>query len=200
MTGETPTVLIVDDQEDVATVYSLALSDDYDVEIAHDGEAALATMAETDVDVVLLDRLMPGPSGAEVLTSIRERHSDVGVVAVTAVDPDFDVADLSFDAYLTKPVDDADLREAVASVYRHTTSDTRVGELASVAERLGVLDTEKAAHERETSEEYQTLRDRLVRLATAHPEAVDELDAEARAVVRAVVPSDADTAETESET
>jgi len=55
------------------------------------------------VDVVLLDRMMPGMSGQEVLAAIRERGLDCRVAMVTAVDADFDVIEMGFDEYLGKP-------------------------------------------------------------------------------------------------
>lgn len=82
-----PVVLVVDDEEDLANLYSQWLSDDYAVRTAYNGEQALERLDET-VDVVLLDRRMPGLSGDDALNRIREREYDCRVAMVTAVDPD----------------------------------------------------------------------------------------------------------------
>ena len=75
----------------------------HDVRTAYGGEEALEK-ADEDVDLVFLDRQMPDMSGDDVLERVRERGLDCRVVMVTAVDPDFDIVEMPFDDYLTKPV------------------------------------------------------------------------------------------------
>lgn len=111
MTGtdrrERPTVLVVDDEADALDAYAFWLADSYRVLTAESGDEALERI--DDVDVVLLDRRMPDRSDDEVLEAIREQGFDCRVVMVTAVDPDFDIVDLGFGTYLTKPIDEDDL-------------------------------------------------------------------------------------------
>jgi len=106
------TVLVVDDEPDIAESYGQWLRDDHDVRVTTSGEDALDRLDGT-VDVVLLDRRMPGLSGAEVLEEIADRDVDPGVVLVTAVDPGFEIVELDFDNYLPKPVTPDDIVEAV---------------------------------------------------------------------------------------
>jgi len=108
---DTPTVLFVDDEPALADGYATKFSE-YDTLSAYDGEAALEALDET-VDVVVLDRRMPGTSGEEVLEAIRERDHDCRVVMLTGVEPDVDVVEMGFDEYLVKPVEESALRETV---------------------------------------------------------------------------------------
>jgi DNA-binding response OmpR family regulator len=170
---DTPTVLIVDDEEDVVDIYELSLSREYDVRTAYDGTEALQQVDET-VNAVLLDRRMPGLSGDEVLAEIRSRGIDVRVAMVTAVDPDFDVVEMGFDAYLTKPVGDDELHETVEELLELAAYDDRSKELFAIAEKMALLETRKAKAELAGSDEYERLERRRAEL-----EAQDtEMDAE----------------------
>lgn len=114
MRAAEPTVLMVDDEREVADAYALRLDGIADVTVAYSGGAALEAVDEgLEPDVVLLDRHMPAMSGDEVLTRIRERDLDSRVVMVTAVDPGLEVIDMPFDDYLSKPVERADLLAVV---------------------------------------------------------------------------------------
>ena len=160
MTDGKAVVLVVDDEESVAEVFSLWLEDDYETRLAHDGEAALSTMDE-DVDAVLLDRRMPGLSGDEVLAEMRERGFEAPVAMVTAVDPDVDILEMAFDDYLTKPVSKAELHETIERLLSLSGYDSRAQEHFAIAQKLGTLEAEKSAEELEASEEYLEMRDRL---------------------------------------
>ena len=56
----------------------------YDVLSARTGEEGLEVLAENDIDLVLLDLMLPGMSGQEVLQQIRRRDPETVVVVVTA--------------------------------------------------------------------------------------------------------------------
>jgi DNA-binding response OmpR family regulator len=163
--GETPTILVVDDDEAVADVYASQLSSTYRVLTAYDGETALEKVTE-GIDVVLLDRRMHGLSGREVLEAIRDRNLDCGVVMVTAVDPGFDIVDMGFDDYLLKPVKRADLERTVRETLDRLGKQTVVREYLSLASKVSALRVEKNPAELEDSEEYQRLAERLRELET----------------------------------
>lgn len=104
-----PTVLVVDDDEDLADTCRYWLEDDdYRVETAYSGEDALDAV-DDEVDLVLLDRRMPRKSGDETLDVLREEGYDFPVAMMTAVAPDTDIVDMPFDEYLVKPVDRDDV-------------------------------------------------------------------------------------------
>src|SRR5213082_3444350 len=78
------TILVIDDEPNILTTVRRSLElEGYSVEVAGSGAAGLAKLAEHDVDLVLLDVMMPGASGLEVLPKIREAHPDVAVVMMS---------------------------------------------------------------------------------------------------------------------
>jgi DNA-binding response OmpR family regulator len=107
-----PTVLIVEDERDLADAFAAALEVEYDVRTAYDGEDALDQI-DDEVGVVLLDRKMPGLSGQDVLEEIRASGFECRVAMVTAVQPDVDIIDMGFDDYVVKPVSHDQLRTTV---------------------------------------------------------------------------------------
>jgi DNA-binding response OmpR family regulator len=135
--GET-TVLVVDDEEGLADLYSIWLRDSYTVRTAYNGAEAVDEL-DDDVDVVLLDRQMPDRSGDEVLGTIRDRYLECRVAMVTAVEPELDIVGLGFDDYLRKPIDRDTLRETVVKLLRRSTYDDTVQEYFSVARKHALL-------------------------------------------------------------
>jgi Response regulators consisting of a CheY-like receiver domain and a winged-helix DNA-binding domain len=109
---DNPTVLIVDDERDVADLYAFRLNEQYTVRTAYGGQPALDALDDA-VDVILLDRRMPGLTGDEVLQRVRENDYDPRIVMVTAIDPDVDIVDMEFDDYLCKPIGKETLIEAI---------------------------------------------------------------------------------------
>jgi len=114
---ESDTVLVVDDEQDLADLYSAFLAPDYDVLVAYDGQAAVEKMNDR-IDVVLLDRRMPGMSGDEVLEHIRSQYPNCMVAFVTGIDPADDISTRDFDMYLQKPAQGEELRGAVETLLR----------------------------------------------------------------------------------
>ncbi|USZ71674.1 response regulator [Natronosalvus halobius] len=158
--ADAPVVLIVEDEPDVAESYELWLAGRYEIRRAHDGEDALDVVDDT-VDVVLLDRMMPKLSGEQVLREIRERGIDCRVAMVTAVEPDFDVVEMGFDAYITKPPERADLIGTIDQLLERATLDGALQEYHSLLARKGALESEKPLAELEASDEYRNLLDRI---------------------------------------
>lgn len=133
-----PVVLAVEDDADVLETYEIWLFEEYEVRTAETGDAAIEAF-DDDVDAVVLDRMMPRTSGDDVLREFRERGYAAGVVVVSALEPGEDVADLPFDAYLTKPVDDDDLHAAVSRMVDRAGYDEAAREHAALAERHAAL-------------------------------------------------------------
>ena len=158
--SETPVVLIVEDEPDVAETYNLWLAGEYEVKMAQSGDEGLAELDET-VDVVLLDRMMPGLSGDEVLERIRERELDCRVAMVTAVEPDFDILEMGFDAYLCKPIRSEQLHETVENLLERFQYDDLLQEYYSLVEKQATLEATKGSAELADNEEYVDLGDRV---------------------------------------
>ncbi|PSP91296.1 HoxA-like transcriptional regulator [Halobacteriales archaeon QS_4_66_20] len=150
-------MLVVDDEDGVADSYADALSAEYDVIVAYSGEEALAEL-HPGVDIVLLDRRMPGISGDEVLAEIDSRHSDPRVVMVTAVEPDLDIVEMAFDEYLVKPVTAEQLRNVVERMLARKTLDQQVQRMFVLASKLATLESKLSLDQLETSDEYEALR------------------------------------------
>lgn len=174
-------VLVVDDEERVAEAYRMWLSE-YDVEVATGGREALS-MVDEDVDVVLLDRRMPDLTGDEVLAEIRERGLDPRVAMVTAVDPDFDVVDMAFDDYLTKPVTAESLSGVVDRLAALSDYDTTFEAFYAVNRKLAALEAEKPAAALDDEPEYRRLQERKARLS----EELDAADADGDASFAALM-------------
>jgi DNA-binding response OmpR family regulator len=153
------TVLVVDDEREVADVYALRLDGQYETRTAYGGGAALAALEE-DIDVVLLDRRMPGHSGDEVLDEIRDRGYDCRVIVLTAVDPGRDILDMPFDDYLCKPVEKGDLVQAIEQQLRVQRHEGRLGEYLELRSKLSLLEAELPPG----SDEVDRLRSRAARL------------------------------------
>ncbi|MFT4923142.1 MAG: PAS domain S-box-containing protein, partial [Haloarculaceae archaeon] len=170
-------ILVVEDDRDLADVYAKWLADTYDVETVYNGTDALERVDET-VDVVLLDRMMPGLSGGEVLEAVRDSEFDPRVVMVSAVTPDLDVVQMGFDAYLEKPVDATALEETVDRMLNRAEYDEQLQELFSLIERQDTLEAVKRAEELETSEEYRSLTEQLESVRTDVESLLGDLPAE----------------------
>lgn len=180
------TVLIVDDDENVTQLFRRWLEDDYTVEVATVGDEALRILDEKDVDVVLLDRRMPGLSGDDVLRAINERGIDCEVAMVTAVEPDLDIIKMGFDDYLVKPPTRDDLRSIVSNLLERREYSERRQEYWSLISKQAALKTEKSESELEESEEYGELQARIEALSDELEQAQERMseDAEFLSTIR----------------
>jgi len=75
------TILIVEDEQSLAALHAHHLQDDYEARVAFTGGEALVELT-SDIDLVLLDRRMPGMSGDELLEHIDDWESDCQVIMV----------------------------------------------------------------------------------------------------------------------
>ena len=127
-------ILVVDDEPDITALvaYHLAKAG-YRVSTAARGPDALKAAAEERPDVVVLDLMLPGMSGYDVLAELRARPEtrDIGVILLTARKQEADRIrglTLGADDYLTKPFSPAELTLRVGAVLRRLSAP-------SVAER-----------------------------------------------------------------
>src|SRR6266576_766866 len=75
------TILVIDDEPNILTTVRRALEiEGFHVEVAGNGQLGLAKVAEHDIDLVLLDVMMPGESGLEVLPKIRVASPETVVI------------------------------------------------------------------------------------------------------------------------
>jgi len=139
------------------------------------GRAAIEAVDEA-VDVVLLDRRMPEPSGNEVLETIREQGYDCRVIMVTAIDPEFDIIEMPFDDYLCKPVDKATVLDAVETQLTAKQYDETVSDLFAAISKLTLLEAEKTDTELDESTEYQRLAETVERTRAESKALMADLD------------------------
>lgn len=111
-----PRLLIVEDEPAYVDALEVALAQEgFDVRSAGDGRSGLAAFREMDPDLVLLDLMLPGISGLDVLRTIRV-VSTVPVIVLSAKDAEADVVaalEVGADDYLRKPYS---VRELVARI------------------------------------------------------------------------------------
>jgi two-component system response regulator AdeR len=163
MSDDPPLVLVVEDERDLADLYTTWLAESYRVRTVNDGRAALDEL-DDEVRVVLLDRRMPDLSGDEVLDTLRDRELDCRVAMVTAVEPDVDVVDMSFDDYLVKPVSRDELNNMVSNLLVRDEYDEGVRRLFSLASKKALLESDTSKAALEESEKYQQLLDDIASL------------------------------------
>src|SRR6478609_6720920 len=100
-------VLLVEDEPRLAeTVRRGLAAEGFVVDVEHDGVNGLAAAATGDFDVVVLDIMLPGLSGYQVLRELRARRVWTPVLMLSAKDGEYDLADafdIGADDYLTKP-------------------------------------------------------------------------------------------------
>jgi len=158
-----PSVLVVEDEPDIAALYAGFLEERYDVDVAETAAEAIDRV-DAAIDVVLLDRRLPDGSGDDVLDHLRGEGYDCRVAMVTAVEPDFDIIDMGFDLYLTKPVSRTKLLAAIDTLLTRSEYDDLVQEAAALASKRAVLSSQKPAAQREGNDAYADLVDRLEEL------------------------------------
>lgn len=130
-------VLVVDDEADIRLVVATAL-DGIDVVEAGDAPTALALLRVEHVDAVVLDAMLPGTDGFELLVAIREELGlvELPILMLTAKASESDHVTAfrhGADAYLTKPFDVDELVAAVVEIVRRPPA----ARSAARAEQLG---------------------------------------------------------------
>ena len=100
-------ILVVEDDKKVASFLERGLREDgYSVDVAHDGSEGSLKAHVHDYDLLILDVMLPGKTGFEILAELRRRQSSVPVLLLTARDASEDIVrglDAGADDYLTKP-------------------------------------------------------------------------------------------------
>ncbi len=100
-------ILVIDDDQTVRSVLETFLQDEgYEVECVSDGQAAVSSYNPESFDIVLLDLVMPGMGGIDVLKEIRSRDSSACVIIVTAhgtIENAVEAMRLGAYDYITKP-------------------------------------------------------------------------------------------------
>jgi len=141
----TRSILIVEDDPSLVLGLQMNLSrEGYEVRIAMNGPAALQSLDERLPDLVLLDLMLPGINGLEILRQLRERGSSVPVVVLTAMGTERDKIqglDLGANDYVTKPFSIGELLARIRAALRTH------GEAKSQVLRAGAIELDPQARE-----------------------------------------------------
>lgn len=101
-----PKILIIEDEAKIARFLELELKHEgYEVQICGDGRSGLESARKSDIDLIILDIMLPGLSGIEVCRRVR-LESQVPIIMLTAKDDVTDKVsglDMGADDYMTKP-------------------------------------------------------------------------------------------------
>ena len=144
-------VLVVDDERPIAEIVQFNLEKEgYKVDLAFDGDDAVAKATSTEYDLVVLDIMLPGKDGFAVCREIRA-HSSVPILMLTAKEAEVDKVlglELGADDYVTKPFSPRELVARVRAILRryHVTDPVR-GEKQPGVIRGGTLTIDPTSYE-----------------------------------------------------
>jgi DNA-binding response OmpR family regulator len=132
------TILLVDDEDSIQTLLTYPLErDGYRVVQSRDGEDALRRFADEDVDLVVLDVMLPRLDGLEVCKRLRSQ-SNVPIIMLTARGEELDKVlglELGADDYITKPFSIREFRSRVRALLRRAATPHAGVEREDVIER-----------------------------------------------------------------
>ena len=122
-------ILVIEDDHRVASFIRRGLSaDKFLVDVAADGQAGVELALSKDYSLIILDLMLPGLSGEEVLDSVRKSNRSIPVLVLTARGAVRDKVELfgkGCDDYLTKPFAFAELQARVKALLRRGKTENR---------------------------------------------------------------------------
>lgn len=158
-------ILIVEDETKIARFVELELKyEGYEVEIALDGRQGFEKAMHDDVDLVILDVMLPGLSGIEVCRRVRQEGNQVPIIMLTAKDDVTDKVaglDMGADDYMTKPFAIEELLARIrVSLNRHSNVGVKT-EILQHGKLLLNLSSHTVTYDKEeitlTKKEFQLL-------------------------------------------
>ena len=127
-------ILLVEDDRSISRFIAKGLKEKgYVVDVSHDGEEGLQLMLNQSYDLVVLDILLPGLNGHEILKAMRDRKVGTPVICLTAKGEQEDIVqglELGADDYLVKPFSFAELQARISAVLRRGQKDADMTRLA----------------------------------------------------------------------
>jgi DNA-binding response OmpR family regulator len=131
-------ILVVDDEPSIIQLARMYLErENYKVEEASDGEAALESVKRLKPSLVVLDVMLPKLDGFEVCRRLRASDNVVAIILLTARDEDMDKIlglELGADDYLTKPFNPRELVARVRAILRRAERTSRPGAPISISD------------------------------------------------------------------
>ncbi|HUR27442.1 MAG TPA: response regulator transcription factor [Planctomycetota bacterium] len=124
----THSILIIEDEQDLALGVRDALTNaGFQAEIANDGPSGLTRLRNSPFDLVVLDLMLPGMNGLELLKTLRRERQDVRVLILTAMAEEDDLIagfQAGADDYMSKPFSPRELVARVEAQFRRRDSAT----------------------------------------------------------------------------
>lgn len=156
-----PHILVVEDETKIARVLELELEfEGYQVTKAHDGMEGLRLYREQEWDLLLLDIMLPGLSGTDLLKRIRSGDEDTPVIMLTAKDAVSDKVtglDLGANDYVTKPFEIEELLARIRAALR-TKSDQQLMSIEDLTVNVSTHEVHRGEHSIElTAKEFSLL-------------------------------------------
>lgn len=116
-------ILLIDDDKELVSLLAEFLSlEDFNIDIAHDGESGLQKALTTPYDLILLDVMMPRMNGFEMLKLLRQK-TEMPVLMLTAKGDEIDKVlglEMGADDYLAKPFSERELLARIRAILRRT--------------------------------------------------------------------------------
>lgn len=139
-------ILVIDDDTELCELLSEYLTPEgFEVEAVHEGEAGAEQALSGEADLVVLDVMLPGMNGFDVLRKIREK-SQIPILMLTARGDDVDRIvglEMGADDYLPKPFNPRELAARIRAIQRRATtssSESGQGKTTSLPEKIEVDD------------------------------------------------------------
>ena len=170
-----PCILVADDDPNIRRLEQLYLEkENFEVRTAADGNEAVAEFRRLPPDLMLLDVMLPGMDGFEVLKTVR-RAGKIPVIMVTARGETFDKVlglELGADDYITKPFDGKELTARVRAVLRRAQGGEEETNADVAFPALTVSLTEYDAHYEGRKTEMPPKELELLYFLASHPNQV----------------------------
>lgn len=147
----TKTILVIEDEAQIARVLKMELEyEGYEVVVENNGQSGLGTALKGDIDLVLLDVMLPVLSGIEVLRRLRKSDSRLPVILLTARNTTFDKVnglDQGANDYITKPFEIEELLARVRAILRQFESSAPTEPTIASKISLADLSVDREARE-----------------------------------------------------
>jgi DNA-binding response OmpR family regulator len=171
---DSSTILLIDDEDSVQKLLAYPLErEGFRVLQARDGEEALSRFAAEQVDLVVLDIMLPKLDGLEVCKRLRA-DSEVPIIMLTARDDELDKVlglELGADDYITKPFSIREFRSRVRALLRRASAARQTGqdgEVIEVAEMM-ITPARRTVEIRGRSVQLTYVEFELLRILASNP-------------------------------
>ncbi|OIK16397.1 DNA-binding response regulator [Bacillus sp. MUM 116] len=147
-------ILIIEDETHIARIIKMEMEmEGYQVTVEHDGRAGLETALQTDIDLILLDVMLPSLNGIEVLRRLRYENTDVPVILLTARNTTLDIVaglDQGANDYVAKPFKMEELLARIRAFLRNQPKSIQKNSVLNVKDLIIDSDTREVVRNGKT--------------------------------------------------